>query len=292
MESLPLELIIKICCWITLKDYMSLRSMNSRMLRLDLVPTLNFAPYRKSVHYSGRQMMKLNLDHLDDESFVFLALHNCSHDFCRALSSHKSNLISYSAKENAYKIIICRNQDPDMALSLLNEGSISPNFVVKNQFGQSYTALTYAGRNGHLQLLKWLLADPRTDINEQNVNGFNVAHIIALSGYYRCFQLVIDDGRIDITSRNVDGNQPIHIAASEGHFEIVKMLISHPYIDINCTNRQNSTPLHKASLWNHVSTVKILLDDHRINLNIVDSQRKKPSDIAGIKCLPLFSLKL
>jgi ankyrin repeat protein len=235
-------------------------------------------------------MRKLNLDHLDDESFVFLAIHNCSRDFCRALSSHKSTILSNSAKEHAYRAVISREQDPHMAISLLNEGSINPNFMVLNQFGQRCTALSYAGRNGHLELLKWLLDDCRTDVNEQDLKGYNVAHYLAMSGHYRCFQLLIDDGRINIASQNVDGNQPFHFAASEGHLEIVQMLLSHPYIDPNCTNSQNSTPLHKASLWDRVSTVKMLLDDPRIDVHIIDSQRKKPSDIVGINALPLFLL--
>jgi ankyrin repeat protein len=281
---LPPEIFYRICSWINLPQYVKLRLACKRMHSLEEIPTLTFKAYKKSTKVLGATLkhkyrMKLELNHLDDESFMFLAKNNHSNEFCRVLESHRANQVSDGAKIRAYEFIINAELCPNMLQALLNDKSIDPNHVVENCFGNGTVAILWAGLKGYHHLLIFLLSDKRTDIFYQDSQGWNVAHWVCSRGHVSCLRILIEDSRIDFSSRTIIGSQPIHYVSYQGQETMIGMLLNETCADPNSQNFDGETPLHCAVISGKPRSVKILLKDVRTMTNILNNSRKKPQEL-------------
>src|SRR5690349_9025874 len=97
---------LKIVLHLKLVDVMHLRATCKQMYSgIDPVPTLSFASYRdsgsadKNLNKSlcKAHKMKLSLDDLCDESFIYLANHKYEHEPVRCIQSHKAHMVSMEA---------------------------------------------------------------------------------------------------------------------------------------------------------------------------------------------------
>jgi hypothetical protein len=237
INTLPLELILQISSFLELENYISLRSTNKRMQLLYKIPTLNYVPYKTSTEtmrfkkeLSVNYRVKLNLNHIDDESLLFLVRNNHSHEFCRVISSTKSKNISKKVKKNAYCLIIRNGYNPTMIIALLNDGVIHPNMLIPNTCLNTFDiCLFWAGSNGYLDLLSLLLNDERTDIYYEDPQGWSIIHYVCHNNQIEALRILLNDKRINL----------------------------------NKVNKHGETALQSASLSNFVDIVEILLDDYR-----------------------------
>jgi ankyrin repeat protein len=281
---LPREILYNISSWITVQEYVHLRSASKRMRSLEEIPTLVFQAYKKSTKLLGailqhRCRMKIDLNYVDDESFMLLAKQNHSFEFRRVLESHKANQVSNCAKRRAYEYIINAEYCPYMIKALLNDNSVHPNHVVKNCFGYGTVAILWAGLKGCQDLLLYLLSDKRTNVFYRDSQGWNVSHWICSRGHVSCLQILIDDCRINFSSRTIIGSQPIHFAAYQGQEKMISMLLNQTTVDPNSQTFEGETPLHCAVISNKPRCVEMLLNDFRTMTNILNNSRKKPQDL-------------
>lgn len=94
------------------------------------------------------------------------------------------------------------------------------------------TPLVIAARNGHYDIVHYLLNKTNADVEQTGS--------------------VIFDGE------TIEGAPPLWCAAAAGHFQIVRLLVKHG-AKVNSTTRTNSTPLRAACFDGHYDIVKYLV---------------------------------
>lgn len=108
--------------------------------------------------------------------------------------------------------------------------------------------LCKASSNGHVEIVKLLLKQPGIDVNA----GAPLA-CAARSGQLECVKLLLQAPGIDV---NKDG--PLCGASFDGHVEIVRLLLQHKCINVN-QEYGSGTPLSDAAYNGHTEIVKLLL---------------------------------
>jgi hypothetical protein len=115
--------------------------------------------------------------------------------------------------------------------------------------GDNNSAIRWASYNGHIEVVKLLLQDPRVDPSD----GDNYAIRYASSnGYTEVVKLLLQDPRVDPSDRN---NYAIQYASQYGHTEVVKTLLQDPRVD---PSADNNYAIRWASYNGHTEVVKLL----------------------------------
>nr|CAB3245721.1 protein fem-1 homolog CG6966-like [Phallusia mammillata] len=104
------------------------------------------------------------------------------------------------------------------------------------------TALISAAREGHVDIVQYLITKCHTDLQQ-------------------CGSVVFD-------GETIEDAPPLWCAAAAGHFAVVKCLVQHK-ANPNCTTQTNSTPMRAACFDGHLGIVKYLLD-HKADIEIAN----------------------
>jgi len=175
--------------------------------------------------------------------------------------------------------------------------------LVINPSRNDNKAIRYASSNGHAEVVKLLLADPRVDPSVYDNYSIRYA---SLNDHVEVVKLLLADPRVD---PSVNDNYAIQSASRNGHIEVVKLLLSDPRVDpslydnesIRCTSSNGHTEIVKllladarvdpsavlnysirsASLNGHVEVIKALLNDPRVNPSIDDNWAIRSASING-----------
>lgn len=105
----------------------------------------------------------------------------------------------------------------------------------------------YAAGSGHLECLKWCLAQRKA---ECSVHGD-----MAVSPGSPC----ICPANIKKCKRN-DGRFSIHWAARNNHKEVLEWLVKEQVVDIDAPTYDGTTPLHLAVLGCHAALIRLMVD--------------------------------
>ena len=84
------------------------------------------------------------------------------------------------------------------------------------------TALHWAARKGHLQVVQDLLSSG-ADVNMKNKYGYTALHEVAHWGALQVIQHLLSSGA-DVNMKNIYGYTALHLAAREGHRQVVVYL--------------------------------------------------------------------
>ena len=115
---------------------------------------------------------------------------------------------------------------------------------VKAQVGGNATALHFSSEQGHLEVIRILLANGM-DVNVKARDTIPL-HLAALNGRLDVVELLLDSDA-DMNAKNQQGGTPLHLAAQEGHQDVVATLLDHG-ADVNARGGENlATPLHSAT---------------------------------------------
>ncbi|XP_069763709.1 ankyrin repeat domain-containing protein 16 isoform X2 [Narcine bancroftii] len=167
------------------------------------------------------------------------------------------------------------------------------NAMVKGHFGNSGdTALHYAARRGHLEIMKYLVEELGSDVELVNSDYKRALHEAASMGHRECLKyLIARDARIDplkkadwtplmmastrknlevikdlvesganLTLKNKDGWNCFHIACREGHREIIQYLLKVRPDIWDVESKVKRSPLHTAAMHGSTEAVEVLLE--------------------------------
>ncbi|KAH9126638.1 hypothetical protein AeMF1_002946 [Aphanomyces euteiches] len=134
------------------------------------------------------------------------------------------------------------------------------------------SALMYASRVGHIDLVRLLLAQDHIDLNaKQEKSGWTALILAAANGRVEIAQLLINYDGVAVNLKDIVGSDdlmtPLHYAAMYGYAEIVKILLDNDATDTRTKNHCGETPLYSAVKCGHVHVVKLLLELSRFDLS-------------------------
>ncbi|WP_241158541.1 ankyrin repeat domain-containing protein [Cohnella candidum] len=132
-----------------------------------------------------------------------------------------------------------------------------------------YTALHWASQNGHVNIVRFLLANGANP-NVIDYEGFTPIEVATTHGNIEVVKALLAVETTDLSiTRN--GYTPLHSAAACGHLDILQLLISEG-MDIECRDSGGVgyTPLHWAVQENHFDVTKFLVR-RGANVNVKDA---------------------
>ena len=98
--------------------------------------------------------------------------------------------------------------------------------------------------------------DPRSQKNEDKMNGIMVANFAASQGDLNEIKSLKAKG-IDLNGKDYDGRTPIHLACAEGHINIVNFFINEG-LDLDPVDRWGGRPLDDAKEGKHKDIISTL----------------------------------
>ncbi len=139
--------------------------------------------------------------------------------------------------------------------------------------------LLYAARNGYVSALDILLGDDKIDVNHASEKGGTALMFAAKNGHLEVVKELLayknENEKLltDVNQANVNGHTALMIAAQNGHSEVVKELLAYKNkesgknIDVNKADNGGHTALMRAAHKNRLEVVKELLADKDIDVN-------------------------
>ncbi|KAL9888981.1 uncharacterized protein ACN427_008415 isoform 1-T4 [Glossina fuscipes fuscipes] len=119
-----------------------------------------------------------------------------------------------------------------------------------------------------------------TGVNCQDSGGYSALHHACLNGHVDIVKLLLAH-EASPNLPDMRGSSPLHLAAWAGEDEIVKMLLGHPYrpANPNLQTIEKETPLHCAGQHGHTGALSILLS-HDADPNMRNTRGETPLDLA------------
>jgi hypothetical protein len=155
-------------------------------------------------------------------------------------------------------------------------------------FTRKFTLLHLAAYSGKKDIVKVLLADPRTDPNIKDEHGYTPA---SLTSYKDILKLIVADPRMKLFTDPIcdyKNNMLVLISLGDDRdADTLKMLLKDPRVteeDINRVCKSSNlrgefewlTPLGQMAQSNHTKLVKLLLNDPRTDVNKTGPDGRTP----------------
>jgi len=129
--------------------------------------------------------------------------------------------------------------------------------AASNHDADGYTALQFAARNGHTDIVA-LLLQHGADVDAATHGDQDTAlHLSTLHGFDDVVQQLLEAGA-DIDAQNIDGSTALHIAAEAGDLQLVQLLVG-AEADVNVQDWGGETALILAAQQGHTEVVRKLL---------------------------------
>lgn len=165
-----------------------------------------------------------------------------------------------------------------------------------------FTPFLCAISSGGIDVVRFFMEHPETDIYAKNNRGQRCIHIACLFNRFDVLQLLLENPKFNFSSKDSNGYTPIAIAAKIGFEDIVKLLLENrpesakirdndmnnllhfasgritsniipliAFLGVNEVNKRGETPLHIASKMGNVSVIEQLISCPGINPNMRDN---------------------
>nr|WP_253308677.1 ankyrin repeat domain-containing protein [Rickettsia endosymbiont of Ceutorhynchus assimilis] len=151
-----------------------------------------------------------------------------------------------------------------------------------------------AAQNGDISTVNYLLTK-NTDVNTLDHTKQTALHYAARNGHDDIVKLLLDHGaNVNVITPD-DGWTALHFAARNGYDGIVEVLLKHNADIINIQTSCGSTALHLAAKNKHIAVIQVLLKKEA-DININDNNGNTPYSLALIQyyhpeIINLFQLK-
>lgn len=153
--------------------------------------------------------------------------------------------------------------------------------VTKNLIGENSGDLIEAAIEGDVEAFKAFIGEE--DVNVANENGWTALHIAAREGNVEIIRLLLAQPELDINAMNKWKSTPLMIAAGSGNLAIIDLLLRHPRTAINMqAEYYGRTALIEAAVRGHISVIKTLVA-HGANVNMADKTGRNSALIEALK---------
>lgn len=160
----------------------------------------------------------------------------------------------------------CRDGKITRLKTFLDRRSKDEVFSLVHAKTNGATPLIMASRNGHIDVVRYLIEFCKADKAQQGsvrfdgetIEGAPPLWCAAAAGHLDIVRYLVDTGA-DVNQTTYTNSTPLRAACFDGHFEIVKFLILHN-ADIEIANRHGHTCLMIACYKGHKAIAEYLLD--------------------------------
>jgi ankyrin repeat protein len=116
----------------------------------------------------------------------------------------------------------------------------------------AYTPLMFASREGHVEVVRWLVMDRGAAVGEHSMNAYTALAVASRRGHTPVVRVLLEGGA-DPTFVDVFGSSPLIEASSEERLETVRCLLKHPSAAATINHRDGGgrTALLVASMKGH-----------------------------------------
>ena len=142
------------------------------------------------------------------------------------------------------------------------------------------TPLQYASIKGHLNMVRMLIVESKTNINSTR---WTPLHDACSIGKLDMVRMLIVEFKADVNCPDSMGLNPLQYACSKRHLDMVRMLIVEFKAEVNFADADGWTPLHHACSEGDFDKARLLLVKFSANVNSADSIGKTPLQYACIK---------
>jgi ankyrin repeat protein len=103
----------------------------------------------------------------------------------------------------------------------------NPTFNVNEVlYGHGYTALHFACRDDHHEIVSVLLMHPQINVNQKNNKGSTPFLLGCLNGRVEVVKILLKDSRVNINMADDNGCTPLLYASYDGYVEVIKWMIA------------------------------------------------------------------
>ncbi|PTB81206.1 ankyrin, partial [Trichoderma longibrachiatum ATCC 18648] len=143
-----------------------------------------------------------------------------------------------------------------------------------------HTAVDWAARKGHTEIVSLLLERPELTVDWNTVDRrVNPLCLAVEYGYEETARRILERhaGRISVNSRTAIGRTPLCHAILRGWDALVALILKHPEVDVNQPVDFAATALHLAAVYLADQTMlRLLLADPRVEVNIANGYGASP----------------
>ena len=142
----------------------------------------------------------------------------------------------------------------------------------------------YGAINGREQSCQLLLQHPKIEVNARSTSDNETALIGAVKqGHANIVKQLLNDPRVEVNAHDTEGMTPLMYAVRNGREESCQLLLQHPHIEVNAVDDRGMTALHLAFAYN-IEVFASLLNDSRVEPNIMIQNSMKMLDRCVISC--------
>lgn len=118
------------------------------------------------------------------------------------------------------------------------------------------TSLMLASLQGHVEVVKLLLASKKVDVNAKDITGTTSLMAAAKRGHVEIVRLLLEaDAKLD--NQSEQGMTALAMAAMDGHMDVVNLLVSRG-ANLNLKAANGLTAMGMASLKGHATVIDLL----------------------------------
>ena len=142
------------------------------------------------------------------------------------------------------------------------------------------TALHYASKHGHLDIVKCLLENGA--VCSRNKSDLTPIHLATKEGHVDCMKLLMKFNP-NFVDHQPKGNEMISLAAQQGNSDSLEYLFNLERFQnqINLRDEEGKTPLHHAIENSHESSALVILKQEETDLRITDKEGNTPLHLAA-----------
>ena len=226
------------------------------------------------------------------ETPLHVACHHKQLPIIQYLLEHGSRIDAKQTNGYTPFHIACEKGFYDIVVALTNFLKNHNLDVIEMKQNDDWTGLHLAARNGHANIVAYLIENGLADANAADGNHKTSLHFASCCGHYDIVQLLVKHQEKHPKKENYiteavqkNGWNALHCATRYGHAAIVQYLIADGKMDVNSTwnGEEGETSLHIACQYGYVDIVRHLLQHEKIEYYIdALPHRNTPSHIACI----------
>jgi ankyrin repeat protein len=138
------------------------------------------------------------------------------------------------------------------------------------------TPLTISAQYGHLDVVKTLLNETRTEVRLKGKSGRSALSFAAGSGHLAIVEALLERGAFRADDQDDACWTPLFWAVQGDHADIVRLLLKQPSIDVAQVDKSGRSVLSWAAGEDSRNALKVLLRHPSIELNVKDVNGRSP----------------